>query len=221
MKTWKWSLLVVLVTVVGVSTVMLRTRWAHPLVSEANEPSQAVEPKERMAHQSPPSATIAVGGGATVSRVTPVRPDQPINEIVSEPAEVVRVPADQALAKVNDQVIRLKDLVPLRADEPEMEMTSEEYESRLNRAIEMEVTFQAAATQGVELTPEQQEQVERIAQKHEATVRDFHEQGFTWSSVTPEQLDFEKRLTSALLLQQNLAMEAHVVSASRSETPTQ
>ena len=40
---------------------------------------------------------------------------------------MVRVRADQVLAKVNDQAILLKDLVPLRADEQEQAMTSEEY----------------------------------------------------------------------------------------------
>jgi hypothetical protein len=219
MKTWKWSLLVVLVTAVGVSTVMLRTPPPHALVTEASVPNHVAEPTEAVADQSTPSATVATRERATAARLTAVRSDQPSNEIVSEPASVMRVPADLPLAKVNDQVILLKDLVPLRADEQEMEMTSEEYESRLNRAIEMEETFQAAAAQGVGLTPEQEARVERIAQKHEATVQHYHEQGFTWNSVKPEQLDFEKRLTSALLLQQNLAMEADGVSASGSGNP--
>jgi hypothetical protein len=44
---------------------------------------------------------------------------------------------------------------------------------------------------------------------------EYEKQGVTWSSVTPAQVEFEKRLTSALLLQQNLvAMEAHVAPAS-------
>ena len=94
-------------------------------------------------------------------------------------------------------------------------MTLEEHESRLNRAIEMELTFQAAAAHAVDLTSEQKKQVDGIAQKHEATLQQYQKEGITWSSVTPAQLEFEKRLTSALLLQQNLvAMEAHVAPAS-------
>ena len=79
----------------------------------------------------------------------------------------------------------------------------------------MELTFQAAAAQGMDLTPEQKKRVEGIAQRHEATLREYTKRGGTWSSVTPAQVEFEKRLTSALLLQQNLvAMEAHVAPAS-------
>lgn len=88
---------------------------------------------------------------------------------------------------------------------------SEEYESRLNRAIEMELTFQAAAAGGVDLTPEQKRRVEGAAPRHEATLQEYRKQGVTWSSVTPAQVEFEQRLTSALMLQQNLvAREAKV-----------
>ena len=94
-------------------------------------------------------------------------------------------------------------------------MTPEEYDSRLNRAIEMELTFQAAAAQGVDLTPEQKQRVDGIAQKHEATFQEYQKQGITWSSVTAAQVEFEQRLTAALMLQQNLvAREAGVAPAS-------
>lgn len=93
-------------------------------------------------------------------------------------------------------------------------MTPEEYESRLNRAIEMELTFQAAAARGVDLTPEQKRRVDGVAQRQEATLREYRKQGITWSSVTPAQLEFEKQFTAALLLQQNLvAIEAGVAPA--------
>jgi len=115
------------------------------------------------------------------------------------------------LARVNGRPIQLKDLVPLETRETARAMTPEEYDSRLNRAIEMELTFQAAAAHGVDLTAEQKRRVEGIVQKHEATLREYRKQGVTWSSVTPVQLEFEHRLTSALSLQQNLvATEAHI-----------
>ena len=94
-------------------------------------------------------------------------------------------------------------------------MTAEEFESRLNRAIEMELTFQAAVVRGVDLTPPQKKRVEGIAQKHQAALQEYRKQGVTWSSVTAVQVEFEKRLTSALLLQQNLvAKEAQIAPAS-------
>jgi hypothetical protein len=139
----------------------------------------------------------------------------PAADIASQSANMMRVRADRMLAKVNDQAILLKDLVPLRPDEQEQAMTLEEYQSRLNRAIEMELTFQAAAAQAVNLTPEQKKRVDGIAQKHEATLRACRLQGITWSSVTSPQVEFEQRLSSALLLQQNLvALEARVAPAS-------
>jgi hypothetical protein len=67
----------------------------------------------------------------------------------------------------------------LRPDEQEQAMTPEEYESRLNRAIEMALTFQAAAAQGMDLTPEQKRRVDGIAQKHEATLQQYQKQGIT------------------------------------------
>jgi hypothetical protein len=93
-------------------------------------------------------------------------------------------------------------------------MTLEEYESRLNRSIEMELTFQAAAAGGVALTPEQKRRVDGVTQRHEAAFQNYTKQGITWSSVTHEQMEFEKRLTLALMLQQNLVAREAAVSPS-------
>ena len=46
----------------------------------------------------------------------------------------------------------------------------------------MELTFQAAAIQGVDLTSEQKKRVNRVAQKHEATLREYQKQGILWNS---------------------------------------
>lgn len=221
MKTLKWSLLVVLATGVGVSTFMLRTRSPRPQTAdaneatEANERNQAGERNEAAVYQPAPLATVPVRKPAHVLPLTPERTDVPAADIASQPGNVIQLRADRVLAKVNDQVILLKDLVPLQPDEQEQAMTSEEYQSRLNRAIEMELTFQAAAARRVDLTPEQKKRVDGVAQRHEATLQEYKKQGVRWSSVTPAQVEFEKRLTSALMLQQNLvATEAHVVPAS-------
>ena len=221
MKTLKWSL-IVLVTGLGVSTVILRTRSPRTLTTEANDapaepnvPSPEAERNEPMVNQPAPVATVPIRKRASAVPLTPNKPDVPAVGIASPPANMVRIRADQVLAKVNEQAIRLKDLVPLQSDEQEQAMTLEEYESRLNRAIETELTFQAAAARGVALTPEQRKRVDGIAQKHEATFREYQKQGITWSSVTPAQLEFEQRLTAALMLQQNLvAMEFSVAPAS-------
>ena len=60
MKTLKWSLLVVFVTGLGVSTVMLLTRSPRPLAAEASEPNQAVERDQPEVYQPAASATVPV-----------------------------------------------------------------------------------------------------------------------------------------------------------------
>jgi len=212
-----WIVLIALVTGLGVSTVLLRTRSPRPLdmnanqATDANERNPAVEQNEAMVYQPTPLATVPVRKLAPAIPPTPDKTAVPAADITSEPANMVRVRADQVLAKVNDRAILLADLVPLRPDEQEQAMTAEEYESRLNRAIEMELTLQAAAAGGVDLTPEQKRRVEGVAQKHEAALQEYRKQGVTWSSVTATQVEFEQRLTSALMLQQKLvAREADV-----------
>ena len=147
MKTLKWTLLVVLVTGLGVSTVMFLTRSPRPLdadakeATEANEPTQAVERTEAVVYQSAPSATVPVRELPPAIPLTPDETAVPAADIAPESAKVVRVRADQVLAKVNDKIIQLKDLAPLEAQEAEKVMTAEEYASRLNRAMDMELTF--------------------------------------------------------------------------------
>ena len=221
MKTLKWSLLVVLLAGLGFLTVGLLTRSPRPLdvdanqATDANEQNQTVERNEAVVDQSAPLAAVPVRKLAPAIPPTPDKTDVPAADTMPQPANVVQVRADQVLAKVNDQAILLKDLVPLRADEQEQAMTAEEYESRLNRAIEMELTFQAATAGGVDLTLEQKRRVDAVAQRHEASLQEYRKQGVTWSSVTPAQVEFEQRLTSALMLQQNLVViEAHTAPAS-------
>jgi hypothetical protein len=169
-----------------------------------------------------PSATVATRERASAVELTRLRSGQPSSEIVSEPAEVVRIRADQTLAKVNERVILLKDLVPLLAGEQERGMTSEEYESRLNRAIEMELTFQAAQARGLTLGKEQEQRLKKMAEDREATMREYAQTGFSWTSATSAQLEFEQRLTKALLLQQNLlATEGSLAPSSDPEAQAQ
>jgi len=221
MKTLKWTLLVVLVAGLSVSTIMFLTRSPRPLdmdvkeATDGNERNPAVERNEAVADEATPLATALVRKLVPAIPLTRDQTAVPAADIASLPVNVVQVRADQVLAKVNDQAILLKDLAPLRADEQEQAMTVEEYESRLNRAIEMELTFQTAAAQGVDLTPDQKRRVEGVARKPEAALREYTKQGITWSSVTATQVEFEQRLTAALMLQQNLvALEVPVAPSS-------
>jgi hypothetical protein len=61
------------------------------------------------------------------------------------------------------------------------------------------------------LTAEQQQRLARIGRNNKATLAEYQQHGIFWSSATLEHLEFERRLMSALMLQQNLvAIEAAV-----------
>ena len=54
----------------------------------------------------------------------------------------------------------------------------------------------------------------KIAQDHNATLREYQQQGISWSSGTTAQLEFERRVVSALMLQQNLVAKEAAVAPS-------
>lgn len=154
----------------------------------------------------PTNEHAAVAQASETHGMPPSRGDTVVDlpEIAPIPPGAVRVRANEMLAQVNGKAIQLKDLVPLEANAIEKTMMEEDYQSRLNRAIETELTFQAANSQGVELTAEQKQRLDSIAAKQQATFQDDRKQGINWTSVNAAQIEFEKRLTSALMLQQNL-----------------
>ena len=170
------------------------------------------------------SGALAPASAITSTRSTRSSPAQPVTAMRSNPAvevpdnfaiaAVTSVRADRVLATVNGTVIGLKDLVPIEVHEEERRMTAEELQSRLERAIEMELTRQAAAARGVSLTPEQLARVEALGQKREETRQQYLQQGMTWNSGTPTQLEFEKQVTRSLLLQENMVRKEHGVGPS-------
>ena len=200
MKIRKPILLGALVAALVIGATVLLTHAPRTVGPVVDVP----EPAEVTAQPPAPSATVAVARTVPTTSITPNEAVVDLPEVAHEPADALRVRTGRVLAEVNGKPIQLHDLVPLEAQETEKMMTPEEYESRLNRAIEMELTFQAAAAGGVDLTPEQKRRVDGVAQKDEASLQEYRKQGVTWSSVTPAQVEFEKRLTSALMLQQNL-----------------
>jgi hypothetical protein len=140
--------------------------------------------------------------GSTVSRPDPrtelSRKRQGASKVRTEapddPGKVVTIRPGQVLATVNGVQITLKDLIPVRGDHAEAIMTEEEFEARLARAIDRELTFQAAANQKLELTPVQQASLDRIRADYDARLKDT---AVKWSSVTPEQIEFEVREMTA------------------------
>lgn len=170
------------------------------------EQPQAVPRKPRVSRPAPAAPAVH-------SKLSSAEP-----KVAGETPRRVQARPDQVLATVNNQQIQLKDLLAVASDDAETTMTAEEYQSRLNRAIEMELSFQAATARGVDLTAEQKNRLARIAQRHQAMMEEYKERGISWSSVTTAQLEFEKRLTSALMLQQNLVAKETAAAPSPDAT---
>lgn len=119
----------------------------------------------------------------------------------------VKLQAGQVLATVNQIPITVADLVPMPAGQADVTLDPAEYDARLTKAVQAEVTLQAARRQGVSLQPAQQDRIAAIAQRHADTLARYKEQGVTWSSVTPEQIALEERQVAASVLQQNLVLK--------------
>lgn len=171
-------------------------RTASTVVAEAPESSNTTAPA--------PTPAKSERRVLTTSRPQPA---------ARRPSEV-RVDANRVLASINQTQIQLRHLMAVQPEETEKELTAEEYESRLERAIEMELTFQAARDQGVQLTPAQQQRVEQIAGGSKADLEHYQKFGLTWSSSRPEQVEFEKTVLAAQMLEQNLVARKAAVSPS-------
>ncbi len=210
MKHRKFILCVAILAAAGISALVfqhLAHRSTEPGVESANSP--AVEPLTTTTEVGP-----AAADPSPPSSARPRRPPAVAPAIALVPEWSVVVRADQVLATINGQPIQLKDLVSLGPDGTERAMTEEQYRSRLNRAIEMELTAQAAQAQGVGLSAEQQQRLTKIGRDHRAKLREYQQQGISWSSATTAQLEFERRLMSALMLQQNLVAKEAAVAPS-------
>lgn len=148
---------------------------------------------------------------------TPPLHEAPAAEAIDQGTRVVRVRPDQVLAAINGVAITLKDLIPLEDTEAGAEQTleSQMYEFLLKRAIERELTFQAARAQGVELSGEQQRQLAEMRSALERQDPDVVQQ-LTMNSA---RIEFDIRDATGLMLQANLA--AHAGLPSPHVTPEQ
>ena len=96
------------------------------------------------------------------------------------------------------------------------------FRSRLQRAIEAELIFQAASDAGIELTESQQQRLDQIAPKHESNLEELKPYGMSWDTLSEAQVSFERRVTETMMLRQNLVASADAVTPSPdSETQAQ
>jgi hypothetical protein len=170
---------------------------------EATQPSAPSSP-----HAAMPAITPDGAGRAPSRSIDLAEPSD-------ESDQPIRLSVTQDLGSVNGTLIQLKHLVPILPGEKEKGMTIAEYRSRLERAIEAELMFQEARCQGVDLTPQQKERLDRLEQEEDSALQELHrKQGVTWSSFGAEEVEFEKQLLTAQMLQQNLVIKQAGVAPS-------
>jgi hypothetical protein len=151
------------------------------------------------------AAFAAAGAASSVAlpaeiRVPRRRAGPPI-EVAPGPAPSLR-PA-QVLARVNGTPITGKDLIAFRAGLDELSIDRPTYNSLLGRAIERELTFEAAKKQGVTLTEEQRGQLDEV--RKQAAARGGTTPPFDRSS---DEVDFEARDAQAQMLLTDLLEKA-------------
>ena len=140
----------------------------------------------------------------------PPRRENVVPETGGPPERVVRLKASQALASVNGVAITLKDLMPVPEEKEGADqiMSAGMYDFLFKRAVERELTFQAARAQGIELTQEQKQRLAEIRARSEEKAPEV----FDTVQQNPENTAFEQRDFTGLLLQAALAEKAGVSS---------
>lgn len=215
--------LIAAAVIIVIAAVWFLRRPSAPS-AQAPKPARVVEPPAPVAPETPAPVPAPAAPAPAAAATAPTVPAGPRLEMIvpkegAEPIQVVRVRADQVLAMVNNIPITLKDLVPLTPGDTssEQSMEADIYKARLDRAIEAELTFQAARSKNVSLNDEQQQRLQQIRDRHAADIQSYRDQGMMWTSVTAQQIGFEARMTSALLLQQNLVAQTAGVSPDQPE----
>src|SRR5262249_35621053 len=141
--------------------------WINRRSSTDASGSQIAQPSSEERSRITETARGVASANVMLSKVAvPTAPqvETVVPKAGGEPAQVVRVHADQVLATVNGVAISLKDLAPLDTAQGATDqlMSPEMYEFLLNRAIDREVTIQTARAQGLELSAEQRQQLDQM-----------------------------------------------------------
>jgi hypothetical protein len=144
--------------------------------------------------------------------VAPEKPARPVPNIARSPASsngvdaVIHVNATNVLAVVNGRAITLADLIPLNPARKiqEQEFSATTYKFLLDRAVNRELTLQAAKVQGVQLDDSQRQQLSQYRGQ-----RALPEPGLVQQlNVDASQIDFEVRDAEAFMLQTALLDKA-------------
>jgi hypothetical protein len=218
MNKSKWLLVIVLIVVVTLVVLVLVKRQAPPSPAETPVPEAAAPQSPALTAPgelapAPEEATTLTPEPAPAPE--PLEYSAPIRETKvlqegGEPKEIVRVKPEQVLATVNGAPVTLKDLAaaPGKSRGTEQTISASLYDTLLERAVVREVAFQAAKAKGIELSPDQQAQLEKM--KAELTSSSEEVKDMTMS---PERIEFDIRDTQGRMLLVNLAAQAGAPSA--------
>ena len=204
----KISLVVGAVVLTSAAVMMLSSLGSHDTGRGIDEASASVEQPNITSPRSRSSSGVA----RSTRRSHNEKEDR-----------IVKVSPVLALATVNRTEIRLEHLMPLRLTSSKIvPMDRSIFRSRLQRAIEAELIFQAASDAGIELTESQQQRLDQIAPKHESNLEELKPYGMSWDTLSEAQVGFERRVTKTMMLRQNLVASADAVTPSPdSETQAQ
>jgi hypothetical protein len=200
---------------VAAACVLVGTVLALRTAKVSRQPGQSATaaPSESQASSVKPTERSG-DASAAPSAPTMAASQPPRQNVVPEtggPAQaVVRIKPDRVLATVNGVAITLKDLIPLPKEKAgsEQMLSAEMYDFLFNRAVEREVTFQAAQAQNAELNDSQKQRLAELRAQSErndpAVFDNLHQ--------SSENIDFEQRDLAGLALQSVLAEKAGVPS---------
>jgi len=194
------------VTVIAAIAVSLHKQSATPPVAGRADPIPVAGTIQTKA--------APVSAPAPAPQAEPPQPAEGGVTAAEEPS--VEVKADQVLVTINSQPIRGQDLVAMGATGQPVRTSPEMYEFLLDRAVERELTFQAAHAQGVTLDEEQQRRlVEAHAQREADLKNDLNGQlvqQLNLPGSVEDQIAFETRDAESQLLMSRLAEQAGVPS---------
>lgn len=204
MKTFKW--LVIAVVVIGALALAIadksRLRKSEaeavapaevPIATEIVEPTAA-----RPEPASAPTVELPEATARALQAALPQEEPTPAAILLPE----VTLDSDTILATVNGVALRLQDLMPIRpAVVTQQIVRADAYDELLKRAIERELTLQAAQARGVELDAAQKQSLESI--RADAFAR--ADAPYTLAGYDAEaQAAFEVRDNTAQMLQNTL-----------------
>jgi hypothetical protein len=187
------------------AVLALRRQAPHPATAPANYQASGeaiVGQNSAWSDQSPRAAVPS-----HVASIAPAR-ENVVPESGGRAEAVVRIKPRQVLATVNGASITLKDLLPLSKEKAgsEQMLSAEMYDFLFQRAIDREVTFQAARAQGADLTDAQKQRLAEIRAQSERS----DPAAFDTLHQNSNNTDFEQRDLAGVALQSVLAEKAGV-----------